>query len=196
VLIYPEELRLSLPQIGMVVGLVSLTFFFVALLLAFGLRMDAHPEWHRFDVPDLLWVGTGTLLLSSLAVELAARSLRRALVAVYRSRLLGALFLACVFLVIQGVSAADLLSQGVAIAGNPRGSAFYIFMSIHGVHLLAGVAWLSWLWLVSKRLFVESTEQSLRRHRRILSAAALFWHFMGTLWMVMFWFLRRWATGA
>ena len=180
----------------MVVGLVSLTFFFVALLLAFGLRMDAHPELRHFEVPDLLWVGTGTLVLSSLAVELAAWSLRRALVSVYRSRLLGALFLACVFLIIQGIAAGDLLNQGVAIAGNPRGSAFYVFMGIHGVHLLAGVIWLSWLWFVSKRLFVEATEQSLRRHRRILSAAALFWHFMGALWIVMFWFLRRWATGA
>ncbi len=179
----------------MAVGLVSLTFFFVALLLAFGLRMDANPTWHRFDVPDLLWTSTATLIFSSLTVEMARYSLRRALVAVYRSRLLIAIGLAVAFLAMQAASAIDLIAQGVPVAGNPRGSAFYIFMSIHGVHLLAGAVWFAWLWFVSARLFA-GTEHDLRRHRRVAAAATSFWHFMGLLWIVMFWFLHRWATAA
>jgi len=179
----------------MFVGLVSLTFFFVALLLAFGLRMDAQPEWQHFQVPAMLWAGTAALILSSIVVELARWALRRALVAVYRIRLLVAVSLALIFLTIQAVSASDLLGQGVAVAGNPRGSAFYIFMGIHGVHLLAGIVWLGWIWRNSAQLF-EGTEQTLRLHRRVLSTAVLFWHFMGALWIVLFWFLRRWANSA
>jgi cytochrome c oxidase subunit 3 len=179
----------------MAVGLVSLTFFFVALMLAFGMRIDAQPQWRHFEVPDLLWAGTAVLVLSSLAVELGRYALRRALVSVYRTRLLAAVCLAATFLFLQAISAADLLGQGVAVAGNPRGSAFYIFMGIHGIHLLAGAGWLAWLWVVSKRLFT-GTEQDLRRHRRTLAAAVSFWHFMGLLWIVMFWFLRHWASAA
>lgn len=179
----------------MAVGLVSLTFFFVALMLAFGLRIDAQPEWRRFAIPDLLWVGTGVLVLSSLTVELGRYSLRRALVSVYRTRLFIAVLLAVTFLILQGIAAADLLGQGVAVSGNPRGSAFYVFMGVHGFHLMAGAIWLAYLWVVSKRLF-DGTEQDIRRHRRTLAAATSFWHFMGLLWIVMFWFLRRWAGGA
>ena len=185
-------MRLSLPQIGIIVGIVSLTFFFAALILAFGLRMSATPDWQPFQVPTLLWAGTGVIALSSVAIELARRALRRALVTVYRTRLLATMLLAVTFIAIQTISALDLIGQGVAAAANPRGSAFYAFMTIHAAHLFGGMIWLAFLWKHSATLFA-GTESDLRNQRRNLSAAALFWHFLGILWLVLFFFLRRWA---
>lgn len=178
----------------MLVGLVSLTFFFGALILAFGLRIEQQHTWQRFNVPGLLWLGTTLLLISSWTLEAGRHSLRRALVALYRGRMLATVVLAVLFLCVQAVSARDLLAQGVAAAGNPHGSAFYIFMGIHGMHLLGGVLWLTWLYRVSSRLFA-GTETDLRVHRRALSAAAMYWHFMGLLWLVLYTFLRRWTAG-
>ncbi|MBC7928602.1 MAG: cytochrome c oxidase subunit 3 [Bryobacteraceae bacterium] len=185
-------MKLSLPQLGITIVLVSLTFFFAALLLAFGLRVQTEAIWQRFQIPSLLWLGTAILILSSIALEAARYALRRALLVVYRGRVRITFALGILFLGMQCVSAADLIRQGVAVASNPRGSAFYIFMGIHGVHLLAGVFWLSWLWKSSDLLF-RGGEQAIRGHRRHLDAATLFWHFMGILWIVMFWFLRQWA---
>lgn len=178
----------------MLVGLVSLTFFFGALILAFGLRIQQQGAWEHFSVPSVLWLGTAMLLLSSWTLEGSRRALRRALVVIYRGRLLATIVLALMFLGVQLVSAADLLAQGVAAAANPHGSAFYIFMGLHGVHLLGGIVWLTYLRVRSKVLF-RGSETDLRLHRRTVSAAALYWHFMGALWVVLFFFLRRWTSG-
>jgi cytochrome c oxidase subunit 3 len=186
------KLRLSIQQIGIIGALVSLTFFFGALLFAFGLRMNSQPVWQHFYIPPLLWGSTAVIAASSATLEAARFSVRRALVSVYRNRLLAAVLLGLAFLGMQTVAGAELLGQGVAIAGNPHGSAFYVFIAIHGVHLLAGIIWLAVLWHASKRL-LQATEQELRRHRRTLSTASLFWHFMGILWVVLFIFLRHWV---
>jgi cytochrome c oxidase subunit 3 len=160
----------------MLFGLVSLTFFFGALILAFGLRIHE------------------VLLISSWTLESGRHALRRALVAIYRGRLFGTLALAIVFLSVQAVAARDLISQGVSAAGNPHGSAFYLFMGIHGAHLGGGIAWLTYLYRRSRRLF-SGTETDLRIHRRALGAAAMYWHFMGALWLVLYFFLRLWTSG-
>jgi heme/copper-type cytochrome/quinol oxidase subunit 3 len=66
-------------------------------------------------------------------------------------------------------------------------------MAIHGAHLLGGIGWLLFLRARSKKLF-SGTETDLRRHRRALSAAAIYWHFMGGLWLVLYLCLLRWTA--
>src|SRR3954454_12117497 len=122
----------------MLVGLVSLTFFFSGLILAYGFIIQQQHTWQRFTIPGVLWAGLGFLLLSSWFLESARYALRRALVVIYRERVAITVILAFGFLIVQGVAAANLLRQGVAAAGNPHGSVFYLFMGIHGAHLGVG----------------------------------------------------------
>jgi cytochrome c oxidase subunit 3 len=178
----------------MLVGLVSLTFFFGALILAFGLRIEQEHTWRHFTVPGLLWLGTALLAISSWTLEAGRHALRHAWVAIYRGRILATVMLALLFLCVQIACAWDLLEQGVVASGNPHGSVFYLFMGIHGVHLCGGLVWLGYLFGRSSRLF-SGTETDLRSHRRALSAAAIYWHFMGTLWLVLYFFLRLWTAG-
>jgi heme/copper-type cytochrome/quinol oxidase subunit 3 len=96
------------------------------------------------------------------------------------------------FLAAQLTAAAALLAQGVAAAGNPHGSAYYVFMGIHAAHLTGGLIWLAVLYWTSRRLYT-ATENDLRRHRRKAQAAAIYWHYMGLLWLVLFTFLHRWT---
>jgi cytochrome c oxidase subunit 3 len=186
-------LRLTTAQLAVLVGLVSLTFFFGGLILAFGLRIEQATTWERFAVPNTLWPGTMLLLLSSWTLEAGRHSVRRGLVASYRRRISLTIALALIFLCIQTVSATDLMAQGVAVSGNPHGSAFYAFMGIHGAHLLGGITWMFLLLSRSKRLFA-GTETDLRTHRRAIGAAAVYWHFMGALWLILFLILRRWTA--
>jgi cytochrome c oxidase subunit 3 len=187
-------LRLTVHQLATLIGLISITFFFGALILAFAFRIESQRTWERFQVPDVLWLGTTLLVLSSWTLEGSRRALRRALVAIYRGRLSATIALALLFLGIQAVSASDLIAQGVAAAANPHGSAFYVFMGVHGAHLIGGVCCLFVLRSRSRNLF-SGSETDLRNHRRVLAAAALYWHFMGALWIVLFTFLRRWTAG-
>lgn len=155
--------------------------------------MEQQQAWERFVMPRALWLGTAFLLISSWTLESGRYALRRALVGIYRGRMVITVLLALMFLCVQVLCAVDLLRQGVAAAANPHGSAFYVFMSFHGAHFLGGIGWLSYLYWSSRELS-RGTESDLRRHRRLLSPAALYWHFMGGLWIVLFYFLRQWTA--
>jgi heme/copper-type cytochrome/quinol oxidase subunit 3 len=66
---------------------------------------------------------------------------------------------------------------------------------LHAAHLTAGMGWLWFLYQRSSRL-LEGTENDLRKHRRVSGAAAMYWHFMGLLWLVLFFFLLYWTRGS
>ena len=182
----------SLYQIGLGVGLVSLSAFFIGLILAFSFRIEAQRFWQPFQTPTFLWLSTLVLGISSWMVEAARYSLRRALVSVYRGRMLAAIALGVTFVGVQISAGMNLVAQGVATAANPHGSAFYLFMGIHGAHIFGGMIWLTYLYLRSARLF-HGSENDLRKHRLVAGAAATYWHFMGVVWAVLFFFLVRWT---
>jgi heme/copper-type cytochrome/quinol oxidase subunit 3 len=182
----------NLYQVGITVGLFSISAFFIALILAYSFRIEASGSWQRFHVPSFLWLSTVLLGISSWLLEAGRYALRRAHILIYRGRLLAAIFLGCMFLALQVTAGVNLFHQGVTTEANPHGSAFYVFMGIHGIHLTVGLCWLEYLHLRSGRL-VNATENDLRKHRAVASVAATYWHFMGILWGVLFFFLLRWS---
>lgn len=183
----------SVYQVGLTVGLVSLSAFFIGLILAFAFRIEAQQSWQRFQAPTFLWLSTVLLGVSSWLVEAARFALRRALVAMYRGRILAAILLGILFVAVQISAGLNLVQQGVATAANPHGSAFYLFMGIHGAHILGGLGWLSYVYAASAALF-QGSENDLRKHRLVAGAAATYWHFMGIVWAVLFYFLLRWTA--
>jgi cytochrome c oxidase subunit 3 len=183
----------SLYQVGLGVGLVSLSAFFIGLILAFAFRIESQRSYDPVEAPSFLWLSTLLLGISSWLVEAARYSLRRALISVYRGRVLAAIGLGLLFVSLQVSAGVNLFNQGVDTVANPRGSAFYLFMGIHGAHLLGGLIWLAYLYTRSARLF-SGTENDLRKHRLVAGAAATYWHFMGVVWAVLFFFLIRWTT--
>ena len=68
-----RDLRFSpnLYQVGIGVGLVSLSAFFLALILAYSFRIEASGSWQRFHVPSFLWFSTALLGISSWLLEAA-----------------------------------------------------------------------------------------------------------------------------
>ena len=177
-------------QTGVAVGLVSITFFFAALILAYGFRIQGQPLLPQFTSPPTLWISTGAILLSSFSFELASYSLRRGAVAAYHVRLNLVMVSAAAFGALQAAAAWQLFQQGAPVAGNPRASMFYVFMALHGAHVAGGIVWLAHLQRASRKL---QTETDLRKARRVLSAAGIYWHFLGVLWLVLFFFLQRWS---
>jgi cytochrome c oxidase subunit III len=189
-----RELHFSpnLYQVGIAVLLVSLSAFFSGLILAYSSRMEASGSWQRFHVPSFLWFSTVLLAISSWLLEAARYALRRARISPYRGRLIATLTFGLMFLALQITAGVNLHRQGVTTAANPHGSAFYVFMGIHGIHLIIGLCWLGYLFLLSRKLFVAS-ENELRKYRAVASVAATYWHFMGIVWGLLFFFLLRWS---
>lgn len=176
----------------MAVGLVSIAFFFGALILAFGFRINDQVLLRPFRAPAILWWSTSVLLLSSFTLETSRRALKRANVRRFRQQLHATFLFGLTFLAGQAIATVQLLGGGVPIESNPRGSMFYVFMTFHAAHLTGGLCWLYYLTRGSASL-AAGTETDLRNQRKVIASAALYWHFMGVLWVVLFSFLLHWS---
>src|SRR5262245_59612680 len=62
---------------GLYACLCSVVMFFGAFTSAMVIRREASNDWSGVPAPDLLWINTGVLALSSIAAELARRYLLR-----------------------------------------------------------------------------------------------------------------------
>jgi cytochrome c oxidase subunit 3 len=190
----PREpgLSMSAYQIGMTVALVSITAFFTALVIAYYVTFRGQSNWQRIEVPKLLWLSTGILLVSSLTFESARYALRRARFAQYFTAMRMTLALGIAFLISQLLSWGILRSEGVYVRENPHASMFYSFTGAHGLHLLGGICGLAYV-LHRGRGFELWSEHDLRRYRAISGVITLYWHFMGGLWLVLFTLLCVWT---
>ena len=178
-------------RIAIAVALVSITSFFVALVVAYGVILHGLPR-PPIVVPPALWISTGLLAFSSAAFELARYSLRRARLRTYRTQLDAAVIAGILFLASQFAAWWDLWEQGVYVRANPQGSIFYSFTGFHALHVIGGLAGLIWLHRRARRLQADQ-EHPLRRHRLNAGTAAVYWHFMGILWLALFALLIAWS---
>jgi cytochrome c oxidase subunit III len=173
-------------QTGVWLAIGTICMSFAALTSAMVVRQGAAPDWRHFQLPYLLYVNTLVLLASSGTLEWSRRRIAASpvgaaslvprlegLSGVYLTLALGLLFVTG-----QVVAWRQLGAQGLFLATAPSSAFFYVFTALHGLHVLGGLVALGYV---------------LRRLRRIagpvprvaLRAAALYWHFMGALWLYL-----------
>lgn len=163
---------------AVVIGMVSISMFFMALASAFIILRRGNDAWVSVHLPRLLWVNTLILLTSSFTLERARARLSLADTSSFRKLWALTMALGFLFVVGQLVAWRQLVAQGVYIASNQASSFFYIFTGAHAVHLLGGVAALLF---VSLRNF-EKSQLSVATAAEITS---YYWHFMDGLWMFL-----------
>lgn len=178
--IEPEKYR-----IGMWVGLASILMLFIALTSAYIVRGvpalgGGENDWLPLDMPPVLWLNTGVLLLSSFSLELARRALKRNEYGRFRGWISLTTLLGVAFLAGQLIAWRQLAGQGVFINSHPHSSFFYLLTSLHGLHLLGGVIALSYVTIAALRMRIGF------KRRTAVDVTALYWHFMDGLWIYLF----------
>lgn len=200
---YNERLRRY--RLGMMLAMASVVMLFVSFTTAYVVRKagatwdparnDYTGNWVPLSLPlQALLLNTGILLLSSLTLEIARRraatdvalapiadipgirvSEKHAVPWLWATILLGAGFLA------GQVHAWRLLERAnPTFATNTSSSFFFILTGVHAVHLLGGV--IALLYAGVSGWFRKPPET----RRIILDVTALYWHFMGLLWLYIF----------
>jgi cytochrome c oxidase subunit 3 len=71
-----------------------------------------------------------------------------------------------------------LAAQGVFLASSPHSSFFYVLTGAHAFHLLGGLAWFAALWARLGRLALVPGGDAV-------SLFALYWHYLGVLWLYL-----------
>lgn len=178
--------------------------FFAVLVLFFftrqaGLRLDVQThefigDWRPLLLPPILYMNTAVLLLSTLTMEMARRSifreidvleewlglgrpaLRRALPWLAATAVLGGLFLAG-----QWTAWRQLTAEGFGFDrwATPASYFFYVITGLHAAHLVVGVAAL---------LGCLTTLGFLRRvefRQMVVDVTAWYWHAMSLAWLLL-----------
>jgi cytochrome c oxidase subunit 3 len=161
---------------------VSVVMIFGALTSAYIVR-QAEGNWLVFELPQLFWVNTGIILMSSITMHWAYLSAKRDSLESVKIAMVLTTILGVSFLVGQYLAWGDLVDQKVYLVGNPSGSFVYILSGLHGLHIIGGVVFLLIVLISAFRYKVHS--KSLNQ----VEMCVTYWHFLGGLWLYLFVFL-------
>jgi cytochrome c oxidase subunit III len=174
---------LPLGRLGMRLLLLALGMLFAATLTGYlAIRGEAQ-MWPPPGVPRLpatLWISTLLIVLSSVTVRWAVRSIRRGEQAPLRLGLLLTLLLGVAFLVSQSVNWFSLVAAHFTVRTNLYGFLFYLLTGLHAAHVLGGLAPLGF---VTVRAWRGGYTADVHVG---VEYVASYWHFLDGVWVVLF----------
>ena len=173
----------SLPQpnakLGLFIFLAVVTSLFALFISAYVMRMELG-DWRPLPDPGVLWLNTGVLVLSSIALQWALIAAKREQVDSMRNGLLAGGFFAFVFIGGQLLAWQQLVDAGYYVHSNPANAFFYLITGLHALHLLGGVV----AWGMTTIKVLGGAE--VARVRLSVELCAVYWHFLLVLWIILF----------
>jgi len=165
---------------GLWLALAAVTMFFVGLTSALVVRRGISSDWTGIALPRILFVNTLVLAASSFLLERTRRRLRSLPCgkdARLRGRFGAVLLLGLAFLAGQLGAWRELAAHGIFLGTNPSSSFIYLLTAAHGLHLAGGLIAITWVALRARSLAAST------RGRTVVGVVAIYWHFMGILWI-------------
>jgi cytochrome c oxidase subunit 3 len=177
-------------RIGMTVFLGSWAMMFGSLFFAYGIVRSHSPFWPPPGLPRppllLPALNTAVLAASGWSLHFALKSIARERVRLAAMAIAGAAALGALFLALQIDVWYGLFARGLSLDSGSYASVFYALTVFHALHVLVGLAALSWL---CYRAF--EYRYNAARHLP-LRLWAMYWHFVGAVWgfmfVVLYWF--------
>lgn len=170
--------------------IVSTTMIFGGLTSAYIVARSFLPPGKQviFDLPMILWQNTAIIILSSITMQYGVWAAKRDQDRNSLFALLLTLVLGIVFLVGQVYGWSEMVASGLPLVNQNRidssVSFFYVFTGLHGVHIVAML--FAVLWVLAKMALGRF---KLNRKSLSVELLAMFWHFLGFLWLYLFVFM-------
>ncbi len=167
----------------MVVGMIGMVMLFAGLTSAYIVR-QADANWLVFDLPTPFFTSTALIILSSAFLFFAQFSIKKGQVRNAAIGLLATLGLGIGFVFAQFYTYGYMVDQGYYFVGtNVSASFMYILTAVHLAHLFGGLIAL----LVSTiKAFRNRYDE---KNSLGLELTAMYWHFLGLLWIYLLLFL-------
>jgi cytochrome c oxidase subunit 3 len=136
----------------------------------------------------VLWLNTGLLILSDLAMRSARAASRRGRMDRVRRGLVAAGLCSFAFLAGQIWAWQQLNTSGYfgspdagsALAASPANSFFYLFTALHAAHVLGG------LWVWGRTTARAWHGAGADRVRLSVELCTVYWHYLLLVWLVLF----------
>ncbi|MDP1582318.1 MAG: cytochrome c oxidase subunit 3 [Bradyrhizobium sp.] len=185
---FPGTGAMALPaaKIGLGVFLAVAGSLFALFISAYYMRMNM-VDWRALPVPRLLWLNTGVLVLSSVALQWAHVGARRNDMDRVIVGLCAGGASAVTFLVGQVLAWQQLSVAGYFVTSNPANTFFYLMTAAHGLHLMGGLVALG---RTTAKVWhgAEMTQVRLS-----VELCAIYWHFLLLVWLVLLGLLTGWT---
>jgi cytochrome c oxidase subunit 3 len=162
------------------VAIGSILMMFAGLTSAFIVKSNL-VGWRDVEMPQIFWVSTAVIIVSSITVQLALRSFKQRDMGRYRQLIAMTFILGMAFVVMQWLGFRELwYEQNVTLKGvTGAGQFLYIIFGLHALHVLGGV--IALLVMFIKAFFGKSKNYSSVP----VELAATYWHFVDLLWIYL-----------
>lgn len=166
------------------VGMASITMMFGAFTSAYIVRR-ASGNWLEFELPNIFFMSTAVLLVSSLLLHVSYNKFKKGLEKEYKAWLISAFVSGIAFVALQYMGWKELFSIGIDMKGNPSGSFLYMITGVHAVHVIGGL-----IALTIGILGAFTKRFRITERRKINFELTLhYWHFVDLLWVYLLIFL-------
>jgi len=181
----PSDPRaLGAGKLGMAIFLISLSVLFAGSLAGYLIIRFRAQSWRGADMPPLptgLWLSTVMLIACSVAIHLALVKTRKDQPHAARRALVVGFALGLAFLINQALNWMSLAEAQLGpTARSLYAFTFYMLTGLHAAHVVGGLIQLS---VVTTRAF--RGRYSAAVHPGV-TYAAMYWHFLDVVWLVMF----------
>jgi len=180
----PDQRQPLLAKWGLGFFLAVVGALFALLASAYAMRAVS-PDWQSAPLPRVLWLNTGVLIVSSLALQAADFFARRRETGRARTFLLTGAGAAIAFLAGQLLAWRQFAAAGYFLSTNPANSFFYLITGAHGLHLAGG--------LVALATTVATARGDISAAQSGIRLCAIYWHFLLVVWLLLFALLAGWA---
>ncbi len=175
-------------MVGFTIFLLSESVIFLSLFVTYiALRLSS-AHWFPAGISGLEItkpaVNTAILVSSSVVIYFAERALDRNYLGRFRLLLLLTSAMGAYFLIGQALEWHGL---SFGLTSGLFGATFYLLTGFHGLHVFTGI-------LLQINVLVRSftAHRATPENHSGFSAAALFWHFVDVIWIVLFFLLYIW----
>lgn len=172
--------RIHPRKFALIVACASLMMMFAAFTSAYIVRQAAG-NWLEFRLPNMFYVSTIIILLSSLALHGSYLAFRKGNARAYRWLLVLTFLLGFGFIISQYMGWQALVAIGIELTTNPSGSFVYVISGVHVAHVLGGIAALLVALLHAFTLPYKVTPKRKLRFEMTL----IYWHFVDLLWVYL-----------
>ncbi|MGN7719859.1 cytochrome c oxidase subunit 3 [Chitinophaga sp. 22620] len=163
---------------SMWIAMASITMMFIGFTSAYVVKR-AQANWLSFELPQVFYVSTVLILLSSLTIYLAQRQFKARNMSAYKQLISVTALLGIAFAVCQVIGFADMKNHGLPLNSTVSASFIYVIVGTHVLHVLGGV-------VVLMVLFVRAFRTRIRTYSAVpIEVASTYWHFVDGLWLYL-----------
>ncbi len=165
-------------KFNMWVAIGSMVMMFAGLTSAYIVKSN-QAGWKEVIIPNVFWISTGIILLSSITVQMALRSFKQREMNQYRLLIAVTLLLGAAFVALQIIGFQQLWNQGIQFKGAGAGQFLYVIFGVHAVHVSGGV-------IVLLVMFLKAFFGKTKSYNSVpVEVAATYWHFVDLLWIYL-----------